>query len=124
VLALESAVATANADKGSLGYVMSPVVRGVLKGKLKSSTAGSGFVMDNNDTINGYKTMATSNCSGSIIFGNWNDMLIAMWGGIDILVDPYAKALSGGLVIRGYLSVDMNPLNTASFASQGYSISV
>jgi hypothetical protein len=122
VLALESAVATANAEKGSLGYIMSPVVRGILKGKLKSATSGAQFIMDGNDLINGYKCATTSNCGGSIIYGNWNDALLAMWGGIDILVDPYSKALSGGLVVRGYLSVDFNPMNTASFATQGFSI--
>ena len=65
------------------------------------------FIMDERDTMMGYRIAQTSNVpsnltkgstSGScsaMIFGNFNDLLIGQWGGTDVLVDPYQGSNSG-----------------------------
>jgi len=117
IVDLESQVATQNADFGSLGYVCGPSVRGILKSTVKASGQG-GFLMDTDGSVNGYKTMVTSNASTNLYFGNWNDILIPMWGGVDIVVDPYTNVKSGGIVLRAFLATDIAYRNTESFAVQ------
>ena len=102
---LESALADANADRGSLGYLTNSKVRGKLK--KTALDAGSGlFVWDRltGNELNGYLAGVSNNVpsnltkgSGSnlsaIIFGNWDDLVIGQFGGaMDLVVDPYTGA--------------------------------
>jgi HK97 family phage major capsid protein len=101
---LETAVAVLNADIEKLYYLTNPKVRGTYK-KTKTD-AGSGLFVWNGDSkeLNGYKTMITTavpstlvkGSSGAVcsaeIFGNFQDLIMAQWGGLDILVDPYTLA--------------------------------
>jgi HK97 family phage major capsid protein len=108
IVALETAVANANADLGSLAYVTNTKVRGAMKTVLKSAGVG-GYIWENNE-MNGYKAFASncvpddiskgtsSNCS-AIIFGNWNDLWICQWGGLDVVVDPYTLKTKGAIDI-------------------------
>ena len=49
--------------------------------------------------------------------GNWNDLLIGMWGALDILVDPYTYSKSGGLLVRALQDVDIAVRHAESFAA-------
>jgi HK97 family phage major capsid protein len=126
-IALETTVSAANADMGSMAYVTSPACRGYLKGLPKSANAvAAGFVWDDNE-INGYPAYATniipSNLtkgSGSnlsqMIFGNFNDLVIAMWGGLDITFDPYTGSASGTKRFVALQDIDIELRHAASFA--------
>ena len=61
------------------------------------------------------KGTATGKCS-AILYGNWSDAVIAMWGGLDIMLDPYALATSGGRRVIALQDVDFNVRHLASFA--------
>ena len=37
------------------------------------------------------KGTASNKCS-ALIFGNWQDLYIGSWGGVDIVIDPLTKA--------------------------------
>jgi hypothetical protein len=52
-----------------------------------------------------------------MIFGNWADLLIGMWGVIDVLVDPYTQGAQGiiRVVCRG--EVDVALRHAESFAA-------
>lgn len=101
IVDLESDVATANADMGALSYLTTPGVRGYLKKTLLDSGSGL-FIWPNDQRPNGYRaevstivpsTLDKGTSTGvchAIIFGNWNDLIIANWGGIDLVVDPYS----------------------------------
>lgn len=120
-IALETAVANNNADLGSLAYICNPTVRGIAKQKL-TSTGVTGFIMDSDGMVNGYPCYVTSNAGANLIFGNWNDLLIPMWGGIDIDVDKSTLGGSGGVVLRAFLSTAIALRNSASFEYQGSAI--
>jgi HK97 family phage major capsid protein len=108
---METNVAAANADVGGLGYITNAKVRGTLKTTLEAATAGAQMVWRGDGTVNGYKAGATNLVPSNLtkgsgtnlsaaIFGNWNDLIIGMWGqGIDLLVDPYTLSSSGGVRI-------------------------
>lgn len=130
LVALETAVATANADLGSLAYLTSPKVRGKLKSTQKLSGTDSAVLWSNGDApINGYRagittqvpdnlTKGTSSGNASaIIFGNFADLVIAQWGGIDIQVNPYIKDTEGLVRITADVYYDAAIRRTGSFAA-------
>ena len=116
VVALESAVADANALMGSLGYITNTAMRGALKTTDKASGAAQ-FIMTDTNMMNGYDTKVSNQVtSGDIFFGNWSDMLIGLWGGQDILIDPYTNSLSGTIRVVAHQSMDVAVRHAASFA--------
>jgi HK97 family phage major capsid protein/HK97 family phage prohead protease len=130
IVGLESAVAIANADVGSLGYLTNAAVRGKLKTTQKFPTSnGDAIWASNNTPVNGYQVGVTnavpSNgtkgtsagvCS-SIIFGNFADLIVGMWGGLELQVDPYSQGDSGSVVIRAFQDVDVAVRHPESFAA-------
>lgn len=128
IVGLETAVAVANADVGTLGYLTNAKVRGKLKTASKVS-GQNGFIWENGDTpLNGYQaaitnavpsnlTKGTGTNLSAAIYGNWADMVIGMWGVLDIMVNPYAESDSGGVVINALQDVDIAVRNTESFAT-------
>ena len=99
---------------GSLAYLTNPKVRGLLKTTLKANGV-PGFIWENNE-LNGYparvsnlvpsdltKGTAASKCS-AIMFGDWSQLWILQWGGLDLIVDPYTLADQGAyrVVLNAY----------------------
>ena len=114
MLTHESNVATANADIGTLAFVTTPAVRAILKGKQKVATYGNDFICNNTpgsiggSEINGYPCYATSQApAGFLTFGKWDATIIAQWGGLDVLVDPYSQSSYGNIHIVGFLACDV-----------------
>lgn len=119
VVDLESQVGSSNALVGSLGYLGSSKVRGQAKQTAKDSGSGI-FVWEGNE-VNGYTALA-SNLSpdganySPLFFGNFEDMMIGMFGGMEILVDPYTQATNG--ITRYHINIysDVAFAHNESFA--------
>lgn len=129
IVQLESEVAVANADVGTLAYLTNVKVRGKLKTTSKVS-GQNGFVWESGDTpLNGYRAGVTnavpsnltkgasSGVASAIIFGNWADLVIGMWGGLDLTVDPYSGSTAGTVRIVALQDVDIALRNVVSFAT-------
>jgi HK97 family phage major capsid protein len=129
IVALETAVAVSNADIGSLAYLTNTRVRGLLKRTFVNTTGGETPVFTQDGMMNGYRAAVTNqvsntltkgtsvgNCS-AIIFGNFSDLIIGMWGGLDLTVDPYTFSTSGTIRIVAMQDVDVAVRNAASFAA-------
>lgn len=127
LVALETAVATANADLGNLAYLTNAKVRGNLKLKDRGTDTGK-YVWADDNTVNGYKAYATnlvpSNltkgtstgvCSAAL-FGNWNDLILGFWGALDILTDPFTGSSSGTVRVVALQDVDIKVRHAESFA--------
>lgn len=135
IVDLETAVAVANADIGTLGYLTNAKVRGKLKTTSKVS-GQNGFIWENGDTpVNGYRTGVTnavpSNLTkgsgtnlSAIIFGNFADLLIGMWGGLDLQVDPYTGGAAGTVRVRVLQDVDVAVRHVESFSKMVDAITV
>jgi HK97 family phage major capsid protein len=110
VVALETTVANANSDLGKLGYLTSPSGRGIMKTSLKSANTAAKYIWDadNPDTpINGYRALATnqipknltkgtsSGVCTAMIFGNFDSAVYALWGGLEVIIDPYSLSTVG-----------------------------
>ena len=113
---MESAVAVDNALMGQLGYIIEPSMRGSLKTTEKASGTAV-FIYGPGETLNGYNCGVSSQItSGDVFFGNLNDLIVAFWGGLDVLVDPYTNSLSGTIRIVVHESVDVAVRHPVSFA--------
>lgn len=120
IVAMETSVAVDNALQGNLGYLVEPSMRGSLRVTEKFSGTGEmvwGSHVKSKDLLNEYKTGVTSQVtSGDIFFGNWADLLIGLWGGLEILVNPYKYSKSGSVEISALQSVDIAARHPESFA--------
>lgn len=129
VIALETAISAANADIGTLGYLTNAKVRGKLKGTDKFSSTGQPVWEAGNMPLNGYRAAVTNavpsnlvkGSSGAvasaILFGNFADLVIGMWGGLDLMVDPYTGSTAGTIRVVALQDVDVAVRNVESFAS-------
>lgn len=130
MIALETAIASANADVGTLAYLTNAKVRGKLKGTEKfSAGTGSPVWAEGTTPVNGYRAAVTNGvpsnlvkgtsgatCS-AIIFGNFADLMIGMWGGLDLTVDPYSGSTAGTVRVVALQDVDVAVRNVESFAT-------
>lgn len=131
---LETAVAVANADVGNLAFLTNTKMRGKLrKTQVFSGTNGQPVWTNGRErglgTVLGYdayvtnavpanldKGTSTGVCSAAI-FGNWADLMIGMWGGLDIMLDPYTGATSGTKRVVALQDVDIALRRVGSFAA-------
>ena len=130
---LESAIANANADVGTLGYVTNTRVRGKLRKTQEfASTNGKPVWTSGRERgigeVLGYDALVTntmpntltkgtsSGVCSAIAFGNWADLMVGMWGGLDIMLDPYTGSASGMKRVIALQDCDVALRNVASFA--------
>lgn len=88
---------------GECKYVMSNKAKAALRGMIKG-TNGTGMVYENG-SVDGTPAYNTSHVEDTnYIYGDWNNLAIGSWGGIDLTVDPYTKAAAGQvrLVINAF----------------------
>ena len=117
VVALETAVAEDNALLGNLAYILPAGMYGALKTTAKASGQGLFVVEQPGNTINGYRAIVSNQVTaGDLFFGNFADLLIGMYGGLDILVDPYTASSSGTVRVRALQTVDVAVRHAVSFA--------
>lgn len=128
VVALENEVAVDNADLGALAFVTNPKVRAQLKG----TSVGTDQRMvwsESGNSLMGYNAFVTTQVPSTLdkdtttgvlsalIFGNFNDLMLGQWGGLDITMDPFTAALSAQVKIYIDSLWDVALRNAASFAA-------
>lgn len=135
IVQLEEKVALANADVGGLAYLTNPKVRRKLKETEKFATSNGDPIWEKVSgyrpygELNGYKAAVTNQVSSTltkgtasgicsaIVFGNFYDLLIGEWGGLDLIVDPYTNSKSGAVIIRVFKSICTAVRHEGSFAA-------
>lgn len=104
IVDLETQISLKNADVNNMSYLTNAKVRGLMKTTLKSQNV-PGYIWEN-DQMNGYRavssnlipsnlTKGTSKTCSAIVFGNFSDLWIMQWGGLDLVVDPYSLKKMG-----------------------------
>ena len=115
VVALESDVASANALTGSPVYLMNAAMRGGLKTKAKD--AGSGLFVMEGDLVNGYRGVLSNQvASNDLWFGNFADLIIGYFSGLDLMVDPYTHSTSGTVRVVAMQDCDIAVRHPESFS--------
>lgn len=80
--------------------------------------AGSGrFVIDPaTNTILGRRVIQTTKATESSVYlGVWEHLLIALFGGVDLIVDPYTEAKSAKIAITSHMLADVNVRHAQAF---------
>lgn len=120
IVALETEVAADNADIGALKYLMNARGRGTLKTTEKATNTAQ-FIWGNDNLVNGYAAEVSNQVEGNgsstedYFFGNWDDMVIGFWSGIDLMVDPYTNSTSGTVRIVALQDMDIAVRHPESF---------
>ena len=116
MVSMETAVRVDNALLGDLAYIVHPTNYGTLKTTEKASNTAQFVAV--NDEINGYSAVVSPQLTANnYVFGNFNDLLIGMFGGLDIVVDPYTSSSSGTVRIVALQSVDVAVRHAVSFCA-------
>lgn len=115
LVAMESEVASENADVGTMRYLVNAAMRGALKSAEKFDTTGQ-TIWEPGNTVNGYATEVSNQiASGDVFFGNFADLILGFWSGLDLMVDPYAGSTSGTVRVVALQDVDIAVRNAVSF---------
>ena len=104
----EAKLAEVGGLEGNLAYVASPALMAQLKQSAQVAAVNAGM---QGSLINGYPTFFTNGCtkdpgvSGDFFFGDFSKLYMGMFGGLDIMVDPYSVAVNGQtrLVLNQYM---------------------
>ena len=105
---------------GSMKYILSPKAKAGLRAMAKSSKHTE-LVYQNNE-IDGTPAEVTTNIAkGNFAYGDWSNLAIAQWAGIDLTVDPYTKAAAGQvrLVINCFFDAKMLRDNAIVYGELG-----
>ena len=81
----------------------------------RSQIAGRRFEVSNNVPSNLSK--GTGSNLSAVIYGNFNDLLIGLYGTTEILVDPYTDFAKGTTGVRVLQSIDIAVRHAESFAA-------
>jgi len=115
VVALESDIASANALLGSPKYLMNAAMRGALKTAEKATNTAQ-FIFTNGE-VNGYEAVISNQvASNDLWFGNFSDLIIAYFSGLDLMVDPYTHSTSGTVRVVALQDVDVAARHGQSFS--------
>ena len=132
VLDLKQTVAVDNADVASCAFVTNTAVENALS-KLKDGNsayhlspyagaigsqqiANRSFMVSNNVPSNLTKGSSSGVCS-AMIYGNFSDLLIGLFGESEILVDPYTLSQTGVTSVRILQALDVKVRHAESFGA-------
>jgi HK97 family phage major capsid protein/HK97 family phage prohead protease len=127
---LEREVAIDNALAGNLSFLTNPKVIAAMRQTPRQTSGVEGnFILNDTNTLLGYNVASTtlvpsdltkgtsSGVCSALIFGNFADLMIGMFGGLDILVDPYTGSSTGATRIAMYQDIDVAVRHAESFAA-------
>lgn len=126
---LEQAIDAANAPMQGLGFVTTPQIRSRMRQTQDFPSAAAGRPLwDATNTVLGHRAMTTTsmpstltkgtssgNCHAAIL-GDFSQVVMAYWGALEVIVDPYTDAAKGLTHITSTLYVDVGILQPSAFA--------
>jgi len=112
------------------GFLTNPKVKHKLGGTAKVGSSDSVMILDDPwDQLYGYPIRftthvpsdltkgSTSGTCSAMIFGDWSNLLIGFWSGMDVLVDPYTGGPAGNIRILVHQDLDVGVRHAQSFAA-------
>jgi len=113
----ETDVEAANAEADNMYFVTRATVKGLMKKRFEAAGIPDKLWTKDN-LVNGYPGVVTNQIpAASAIFGNFGQALMAMWGVLDIYIDPATLAASFGVVIRAAQSLDVGVRQATAFSA-------
>jgi HK97 family phage major capsid protein len=124
---LEFEVASRNGRVENAAFIMNAATLRTLRRTPRAS--GQDFIMGTDSRLLGHPVVVSQHVPNNlakgtgtnlsaIIFGDWSDYLIAIWGpqAVDVLVDSITRAKDGLVIVVARLDVGFAPVHAQSFA--------
>jgi HK97 family phage major capsid protein len=130
VVEMETRVATANADVKSSAYLTNARTRGAMKTTERFAGTGRTLWEDSatlgEGMVNGYRALASNQVPGDLskgagdnlsamIHGDFSQLILGTWSGVDITNDPYTNSTTGAVRIVALQDVDVAIRNHGAF---------
>ena len=116
LVAMETAINAANANRGKMGYILPAADWGLAKVTAKASGFPA-MILEPGNIINGYKAdFSNQFAADTPVFGNFEDLFIGRWGGAEILVDPFTMADTGEIKLQLFSYADVKVALDKSFS--------
>jgi len=116
VIGMRSDLANAEALNGNLGFVTGSTVYANMLDTVIDAGSGQFLVQQDGGALIGRKLVESNQITaGAMIFGNWSDLLIGEWAGMDIMIDPYTGATAGTTRVLIFQTVDVAVRHAQSF---------
>jgi HK97 family phage major capsid protein len=115
-----------NALNGSLAFATTPGMAGKLAQTVVAASTDTRMIWSgalDNGNLAGYKAIASNQVSAvlgggsehGLIFGNWSEAMIGMWGALELVVDPYSKKKQGMIEVTSFQLCDVALRHVGSF---------
>ena len=106
LVAMETEINADNADIGAIAYLTNSTIFGGFKTTEKATNTAQ-FILEPGGTVNGYPVVRSNQvASGDVWLGVWNQLILGLWSGLDLTVDPYVNSTSGGVRVIALQDVD------------------
>lgn len=127
LVAMSTVVSRGNAaDLGPMTYVGNADVRGTLATTAKIGSTFPIFLLEN-DQVYGMPFLSTQQLPNNLtkgsgtglsplILGVWNQLIMAYWSGVDILVDPYTGSSTGTVRVVALQDMDIQVRHNEAFS--------
>lgn len=101
---------------GECKYILSNKAKAALRSMAKSSKSTQ--LVYENGSVDGTQALNTSNVAGkNYVYGDFSNLAIGSWGGVDLTVDPYTKAADGQIRLVVNMYVDAQVLRPEAFTT-------
>jgi predicted phage gp36 major capsid-like protein len=112
VVLFEQLAGQANARRENLAWIVGNNTRSKWRQAVRGSSTGNVSYLFNDDhTIAGYRTEATSKLDGTgqVVFGDFSECYLGSWGGdaIHLVVDNFSQVKVGKILITATMFADV-----------------
>lgn len=119
-LEFQTDVATANVMPMAGGYVTTPAVASLMMQRFTNATYGEKPLWDGNvwgGNMAGFAAMSTNQVTAAtMVFGDWQELVIGEWGVLEVEVNPYANFQAGIIGVRAMYSMDVGVRRPFAFS--------
>jgi hypothetical protein len=112
IAAAEKAIGAGYCETMPVGLIGAPDVRETLRTSFVNGT-GSASIWDSLTDIE--KTASSHLATGVSILGDWSNMTVLQWGGLDLSLNPYTNDTEGKIKMLIEAWVDIVPLRPGAF---------
>jgi len=120
ILEFQSDAMGGNALSDMSGYVTTPAIAGFLKGKQKFASTDTPLWrgrLNEGRIDDDYRAMSSAQMTaGHLLFGDFNQVVIAEWGVLEVEVNPYANFAAGIVGVRAFYTCDVGVRYPAAFS--------
>jgi len=118
ILTFLSDIESDNAAADGMSWIMRPDVMAKLASLPKVPTYSADMILNiEQKQMAGFPYQSTMNVSAkSLWFGDWSQLVIGLWSGIDIVTDPYSNGSSGAVNVYALQDADVMVRHGQAFA--------